>query len=190
MTAKPLLRPFYALLLLGSLLLLPPMGILLSQRETLSLLSEQRAARQQQATAASLLLLHREELQQQSQRLQTLSDEASLFHQGANDSGIQIVVLTQARNLVQGAGLSIRSIDARAGDIVGGRRRLTVALSAMGPMEQVMVAITALEAARPRLFVSRLRLLSAAEAGFVSAPDNPFLSLELEIDAYAQISTP
>lgn len=186
MTGKPLLRPFYALLLMGGLLLLPPLGLLLGQTETLSLLSEQRAARQRQAATASLLMQHRDALRLQSQRLQSLSDEASLFHRGTDDAGVQIALLAQVRNLVQGAGLSIRSIDARAGDAVGGRRRLTVIVSAMGPMEQAAAAITSLETARPRLLVARLRILSGAEAGLVSAPDNPFLSLELEIDAYAQ----
>lgn len=186
MTGKPLLRPSYALLLIGGLLLLPPLGILLGQTEALSLISEQQAARQRQAVAATQLMQHREELRLQSQRLQALSDETSLFHRGADDAGVQIAVLAQVRSLVQSAGLSIRSIDARAGDAVGGRRRLTVAVSAMGLMEQVVAAITTLETARPRLLVGRLRLLSGVETGLGGAPGNPLLSLELEIDAYAQ----
>lgn len=186
MKRQPPLRPAYILILAGGLLLLPPLSLLIQERDALAFLAEQRDARARQLVAATALLEQQGALKEQTRRLQQLSDEASLFHRGTDAAGIQIAVLAQARALAQGAGLSIRSIDARLGEAVGGRRRLTVALSAVGTMEQVVGALAALEAARPRLLVGRLRLLAASEAGLIGGGDNPYLALEMEIDAYAQ----
>lgn len=190
MTRPPLLRPAYILMLTGGLLLLPPLAVLLRSQEALLFLAEQRAARARQLAAAAALLRQQAELREQTQRLQQLSDEALLFHRGGDAAGIQIALLAQVRNLVHGAGLAIRSIDARAGEAVGGRLRLTVILSAAGPTEQVVAAIAALEAARPRLLVGKLRLLAGMEAGLVGSQDDPYLALEMEIDAYAQTPAP
>ncbi|MFV3129871.1 GspMb/PilO family protein [Niveispirillum sp. KHB5.9] len=186
MTRRPMLRPAYIMLLAGGLLLLPPLALLQQGRDALLFQAEQRAARARQLTAAAALLQQQGALREQTRRLEQLSDEASLFHRGVDAAGIQIALLAQVRNLVQGAGLAIRSIDARAGEAVGGRLRLTVILSAAGPTEQAVAAIAALEAARPRLLVGRLRLLAGMEAGLVGSQDDPFLALEMEIDAYAQ----
>lgn len=186
MSRKPALRPAYLLLLTGCLLLLPVLAFLGEGRETLLFLAKQREARIDQVVAAQALLAQKPALQEQTRRLEQLSDEASLYHRGADSAAIQITLLAQVRNLIQGAGLAIRSMDARSGDAVGGRQRLTIILSAMGSNEQIMAATAALEAARPRLFIRQLRLIAGSEAGIGGPPDNPVLALDLEIDAYAQ----
>lgn len=187
---RPPLRPFYGLLLAGGLLFLPPLTMLLDGREALLFLAEQRAARARQLAAATALLERQADLREQTRRLEQVSDAASLFHRGADTGSIQITLLAQVRNLVQGAGLSIRSIDAKAGEAVGGRQRVTVILSAVGTTEPVLAALSALEGAQPRLLVGRLRLLTGAEAGLIGGLDNPFIALDMEIDAYAQTISP
>lgn len=186
MTRSAPQRPVYVLLLAGALLLLPPLALLLNGRDALLFLAEQQGARARQLAAATRLMQGQADLREQTRRLEQLSDAASLFHQGADSAAIQINLLAQVRSLALVAGLSIRSMDVKAGEAVGGRQRLTVILSAVGTTEQVMATLAALETARPRLLVGRLRLLTGVEAGFAGDMENPFIAMDMEIDAYAQ----
>ncbi|MEA1674699.1 GspMb/PilO family protein [Nitrospirillum sp. BR 11163] len=125
----------------------------------------------------------REELTRRTAQLERVVDEGAIFQRGGTVAGTQ----TAIRMAVQPAGATLRSLDTATEAIGPHRQRLTSRLVIDGTAEAVQNVLTQLEAARPRLLLRDMRLRLPAPA---MSDDAAALSMELEIDAYADLTPP
>jgi hypothetical protein len=176
-------RPVFSLLLFLALLALPALLILSPLMDWLTDDFERWATRKGQIETARDMLAQGAALQALATRLEHDLDEGSLFHRGTDIAAVQNGVQSSVRALVQSAGATVRLLDAKSdpGDL---RRRLTIKLAAEGGTESLNAAIARLEAFRPRLMLRDLHLRGTE--GMAGSG----LTLELEIDAYADLTQP
>ncbi|TWB39017.1 GspMb/PilO family protein [Nitrospirillum pindoramense] len=177
------LRPGFTLILILAVgaatlyALTPP----LMERVTAAM--ERRQARSVQLAVARGSAAQREELMRRTAQLERVVDEGAIFQKGGTVAGTQ----TAIRMAVQPTGATLRSLDTATEAIGSHRQRLTSRLVIDGTPEAVQNALTQLEAARPRLLLRDMRLRPPVP---VTPDDSVALSMELEIDAYADLTPP
>lgn len=142
-----------------------------------------RQARSVQLAAARATAAQREDLAHRAGLMERALDEGALFQKGLNVGTMQ----TAIRTAVQPGGATVRTVTSTVEDIGGKRQRLTSRVVLDGSPEAIQGALTQLEAARPRLLLQDMHVRTAA----AGAPDGPVtLTMELEIDAYADLAVP
>ncbi|TWB48955.1 GspMb/PilO family protein [Nitrospirillum viridazoti] len=181
MTAGTHLRPGFVLALMlgfGAVavyMLTPPLV------ERVSDALERRQARSTQLAVARATAGQREELARRVGAMEHVVDEQALFQKGLNVGALQATISMA----VQGSGGVVRSMDTATEGIGNGRQRLTSRVAIDATPEAIQNALTQLEAGRPRLLIQAMHLHPAT----TQAPDGPVvLTLELEIDAYADLA--
>ncbi|MBB6253387.1 type II secretion system protein GspM [Nitrospirillum iridis] len=185
--ARPDLRPGVAILLIVGVVsaLVYTAAVPLFERATVAM--ERRQARAAQLAMARAAAAQREELERRVSFLQHRVDEGALFNHGASADMVQGSVQGTIRAAAQSGGLAIRALDSRTETIGGTHYRLTTHVSASGGFEAINAALAQLEAARPLLLPRDVRI-KAATTGPSDGP--PVLSVDLDIDAYADLVTP
>ncbi|MEE3624498.1 GspMb/PilO family protein [Nitrospirillum sp. BR 11752] len=183
MMAPTHLRPGFVLALLfgmaaGALYVLaPPLA------ERVGEAMERRQARSAQLAMARSIAAGRAELAGRVPVMERVADEAALFQKGLDADALRQRIGTAIRE----AGGAIQSIDVVTETIANGRQRLTCHVALNGTDAAIQNTLTEVEAARPRWLIQTLRLHPAA----AQPSDGPvMLTLELEIDAYADPTHP
>ena len=180
------MRPSLAAALAAGLLLVPAFLVLSPAADLVSDALVRMDTRSAQLLSARQILSERPQLNQLATTLKQELDEGSLFHRGQDIPSIEASLLSSVRATVQQSGAVIRVLDSKTEADEGKRRRLTIKLTAEGAADTLDAAIGRLEEARPRLLLRFLHMHGpSVSQGALSAP---ILTLELEIDAYVDLS--
>lgn len=183
MTGNRAVRPALALLLFMAVLAIPAFLIASPLMDRLAEGFGRWTLRKGQIEAATDMLAQRPALEKLATRLEHDLDEGSLFHRGTDIATVQNGLQSSVRAILQSAGATVRLLDAKS-DPGDTRRRLTIKLAADGTTESLSAAIAHLEAFRPRLMLRDLHLRGT------EGISGSGLTLELEIDAYADLTPP
>jgi hypothetical protein len=170
-----------ALLLALSLLAVPAFLIASPFMERLSDDFGRWTARKSQLQAAKEILAQRPVLEKLAAGLRHDLDDGSLFYRGTDFAAIQNGLQSSIRATVQSSGATVRLLDAKS-ESGESRRRVTIKLTAEGGNDSLSAVIARLEATRPRLMLRDLHLHG------MEAVAGSGMTLDLEIDAYADIS--
>jgi len=187
MMAHPDLRPGLALLLIMgvmSALVYTTVSPLFERAVTAM---ERRQARAGQLATARGAAAQHEELNRRVTQLEHIVNEGELFRHVPNADVAQRSVQDTIRIAAQSSGLAILVLDSKP-EMIGSRHcRLTTHVTASGGFDAINAALTQLETARPRLL---LRDVHIKATGVGPADGSPVLSVDLDIDAYADLVTP